>query len=381
LSPRAAATTLAAMKALLPLALLAAFAASAVAADLTFYLGTYTRGDKSKGIYLGKLDAATGKLGAIELAAETANPSFLALSPNAKHLYAVAEGPEGGVTAFSVGEGGKLTKLNSLPAGGAGTCHVWVDATGRNVFAANYSGGSLAAFQTKADGSLAERTAFVQLEGSGPNPKRQQKPAGHAIYSDAENKFVYGCDLGSDQVWSFRLDAAKGTLTPTDPPSGKVPPGGGPRHFAIHPNGRFAYTNNEMTLTVTTFTRDAAKGTLTALDTISTLPPNTPTEGFSTAEIFCHPKGKWLYVSNRGHDTIAVFAIATDGKLTFLEAAPAQVKVPRGFGIDPSGKWLVAGGQNDHRIAVHAIDPQTGRLSFTGQTAEIGAPVCVIFKP
>jgi 6-phosphogluconolactonase len=369
------------MRTLLPLALLCTLAATSLAADATFYLGTYTRGGKSKGIYVGKLDTATGKLGAIELGAETSNPSFLALSPNAKNLYAVAEGSEGGVAAFAVGADGKLTRLNDLPAGGAGTCHVWVDATGQVVLAANYSGGSLAAFRTKPDGSLAERTAFVQLTGSGPNPRRQQKPAGHAIYTDPENKFVYGCDLGSDQVWSFRFDAEKGTLTPTDPPSGKVPPGGGPRHLAIHPNGRFAYTNNELTMSVTTFARDTVKGTLTALDTVSTLPPGTPTEGFSTAEIFCHPTGKWLYVSNRTHDTIAVFAIGADGKPTFLEAAPAQVKIPRGFGIDPSGKWLIAGGQNDHRLAVHAIDQQTGRLTFTGQTAEVGAPVCVLFKP
>jgi 6-phosphogluconolactonase len=369
------------MKSLLPLALLAALTTAALAAPATFYLGTYTRGGKSQGIYVGQLDTATGKLGAIELAAATGNPSFLALSPNGKYLYAVAEAGGGGVAAFAVGADGKLTKLNEQPTGGAGTCHVWVDATGRNVFAANYGGGSLAAFQTKADGSLGERTAFVQLVGSGPNPKRQTKPAGHAIYTDAENKFVYGCDLGSDQVWIFKLDAAKGTLTPTDPPSGRVPPGGGPRHFAIHPSGRYAYTNNEMALSVTAFARDAATGALAPVQTLSTLPEGTPTEGFSTAEIFCHPTGKWLYVSNRGHDTIAVFAIGADGRLTWLEAAPAQVKVPRGFGIDPSGKWIIAGGQNDHRIAVLKIDQATGRLSATGQSAEVGAPVCVIFKP
>ncbi len=369
------------MKSLLPLALLAALTATATAADLTFYLGTYTRGDKSKGIYVGKLDSATGKLGPIELAAETGNPSFLALSPNGKNLYAVAEDGGGGVAAFAVGADGKLTKLNSQSTGGAGTCHVWVDATGRNVFAANYSGGSLAAFQTKPDGSLAERTAFIELEGSGPNPKRQTKSYGHAIYTDAANKFVYGCDLGSDQVWIFSLDAEKGTLTPANPPSAKVPPGGGPRHFAIHPNGRFAYTNNELSMSVTGFTRDAATGALAAIETVSTLPEGTPKEGFSTAEIFCHPTGKWLYVSNRGHDTIAVFAIGRDGKLKFLEAAPAEVKVPRGFAIDPTGRWLITGGQNDHRIAVLAIDQLTGRLTSTGQTAEVGAPVCVLFKP
>jgi len=368
------------MKSLLPLALLAALAASASAAQVTFYLGTYTRGDRSKGIYVGQLDTATGRLAPLQLAAEASNPSFLALSPDGKRLYAVAESGGGGVAAYAVGAAGLLTKLNEKPTGGAGTCHVWVDATGRNVFAANYSGGSLAAFQTEADGSLGERTAFIQLEGSGPNPKRQTKSYGHSIYTDAENKFVYGCDLGSDQVWIFALDAARGTLTPTQPPSAKVPPGSGPRHFAIHPQGRFAYTNNEMAMSVTAFARDPSTGGLTALETVSTLPEGTAIEGLSTAEIFCHPNGRWLYVSNRTHDTIAVFSIATDGRLKFLEAAPAQVKVPRGFAIDPTGRWLIAGGQNDHRIAVLAIDPQTGRLTPTDQSAEVGSPVCVIFQ-
>lgn len=360
--------------------MLAALTSAALAADATFYLGTYTKAGMSKGIYVGKLNTDTGKLAPLELAAEAANPSFVALSPNGKNLYAVAEAGGGGVSAFSVGADGKLAKLNEQPTGGAGTCHVWVDATGKTVFAANYSGGSIAAFQTKGDGSLGERTAFVQFEGSGPDPRRQKQSYGHSIYTDAANRFAYSCDLGSDNVWIFSLDAAKGTLTPTNPPSGKVPPGSGPRHFAIHPNGKFAYTNNEMGMSVTAFSRDGATGALTALETVSTLPDGTATAGLSTAEIFCHPNGKWLYVSNRTHDTIAVFSIAADGKLKWLEAAPALVKVPRGFAIDPTGKWIVAGGQNDNRIAVLKIDQTTGRLTGTDQSAEVGSPVCVLFK-
>ena len=369
------------MKRLLPFPMLAALATAAFAADATFYLGTYTKPGQSQGIYVGKLDTATGKLGPLELAAEAKSPSFVALAPGGKFLYAVAEAGGGGLAAFSVGAGGKLTKLNEQPTGGPGTCHVWVDATGKNVFAANYSGGSIAAFQVKADGSLGERTAFVQLEGSGPDPRRQTKSCGHSIYTDAANKFVYSCDLGSDNVWIFKLDAARGTLTPTNPPSGKVPPGAGPRHLAIHPNGKFAYANNEMGLSVTAFARDAASGALTALETVPTLPEGAPKAGVSTAEIFCHPTGKWLYVSNRGHDTIAVYAIGADGKLQWIEAAPAQVKVPRGFGIDPSGQWLIAGGQNDNRIAVLKIDTATGKLTATDQSAAVGSPVCVLFKP
>lgn len=369
------------MNPLVSLAVATAMTASALAADATFYLGTYTKSGKSKGIYVGKLDTATGKLGAVELAGEAKSPSFVALSPNQKFLYASIEDGGGAVGAFAVGADGKLTTLNTMPSGGAGACHVWVDATGKNVLTANYGGGSIAVFQTRADGSLAERTAFVQFEGSGPDARRQEKPHGHAIYTDAANKFVYACDLGTDNVWTFKFDADKGTLSPANPAAGKVPPGAGPRHLALHPNGKFAYVNNEMALSVTAFSRDTTTGALTVLHTLPTVPEGTERKGLSTAEIFTHPTGKWLYVSNRGHDTIAVYAIGTDGKLAVVEYAPAQVKVPRGFGIDPTGRWLITAGQNDDRIAVLKIDPATGKLSATDQSAEVGSPVCVLFAP
>ena len=366
------------MNPLIPLALVATLTASTVAADVTFYLGTYTKSGKSKGIYIGKLDAETGKLGPVELAGEAKSPSFVALSPDGKSLYASMEDGGGAVGAFAVQPDGKLKSLNSQPSGG-GACHVWVDATGKTVFTANYGGGSIAAFRLQPDGSLGDRSAFVQFEGSGPNKGRQDKPHGHAIYTDAANRFVYSCDLGTDNVWIFKLDAAAGTLTPANPPSGKVPPGAGPRHLALHPNGKFAYVNNEMGLSVTAFSRDEASGALTELQTLPTVPEGTDRTGVSTAEIFTHPTGKWLYVSNRGHDTIAVYAIGGDGRLTYLENAAALVKVPRGFAIDPSGRWLITAGQNDDRIAVLKIDQATGRLTATEQSAEVGAPVCVLF--
>ena len=367
------------MKTLTTMLLALACAATTFGADAVFYIGTYTKSGKSQGVYVSKLDTETGKLAAVELAGEAPSPSFVALSPDGKFLYAAIEAGGGAVAAFAVGAGGKLTKLNQQATGGDGTCHVWVDATGRNVLAANYGGGSIACLRTNADGSLGERSAFVQFEGSGPNLQRQEKPHGHAIYSDAANQIVHACDLGTDNVWTFRFDAAKGTLTPTDPPSGKVPPGGGPRHLAIHPGGKYAYANNELSLSVTAFARDTKTGALTAVQTLPTVPEGTPTAGVSTAEIFCHPTGQWLYVSNRGHDTIAVYAIGAEGKLTWIENAPAQVKVPRGFGIDPSGKWLITAGQEDDRIAVLKIDPSTGQLTPTGQTAEVGSPVCILF--
>ena len=369
------------MKHLLPILAAATLPGAAFCADATFYIGTYTKPGKSEGVYVSKLDTDTGKLGPVELAGKAASPSFLALTPDGKHLYAAIEAGGGSVAAFAVGEGGKLTALNTLPAGGEATCHVWVDATGRNVLAANYSGGSIAGFRTNADGSLGARSAFVQYEGTGPDKARQEKPHAHSIYTDSTNQFVYSCDLGTDNVWTFRFDAAKGALTPADPAAAKVPPGAGPRHLAIHPNGRFAYANNEMGLSVTAFTRDTASGALTAVQTLPTLPEGTVTKGVSTAEIFCHPTGKWLYASNRGHDSIAVYSIAADGKLTWIETAPATVKVPRGFGIDPTGKWLVTAGQEDDKIAVLQIDPATGKLTPNGSTADVGASVCILFQP
>lgn len=361
----------------------ALFTSDMSAADATFYLGTYTKPGKSQGIYVGTLNTDTGKLGPVRLAAEAKNPSFVALSPNGKNLYASGEGsvPGQGMLAFAIQPDGTLKALNTGDTGGAGNCHVWVDATGGTAFAANYGGGSIAAFRLQPDGSLGERSAFVQFTGSSVNPKRQEKPHAHAIYTDPANKFVYSPDLGTDNVWIFKFDAAKGTLAPANPASGKVPPGSGPRHLAFHPNGKLAFTCNEMTLTATAFNRDPETGALQEIHTVSTLPPNTEIKGYSTAETFVHPSGKWLYVSNRTHDTIAVLAIAADGKLTLIENAPAGVKVPRGFGLDPSGKWLIAGGQSDDKIAVHKIDPATGKLTLTGETAEVGAPVCVLFAP
>jgi len=369
------------MKLLLVLGLLAG--CTAMAEPARFYLGTYTGNPLSRGIYTGTLETRTGRLGPIELAAEAASPSFLALSPDQRFLYASTGTGGGSVAAFRVDADSRLTRLNELPAGN-GTCHVAVDATGSNVFAANYSAGSAACFQTGPDGSLHQRTALIQLTGSGPNPERQAHPYLHSMYAGPGNRFVYACDLGTDNVWVFGLDARSGTLTPARPPAGKVPPGSGPRHLAIHPDGRFVYVNGEMAMNVTAFARNADTGALTPVQTLSTLAAGADTNGMTTAEIFCHPSGKWLYVSNRdvanhGRDSFAVFAVGADGKLTWQQDAPAQVKVPRGFGIDPTGQWLLVGGQQDNKIAVLKIDAATGKLSATDQSAIVGAPVCVIF--
>ncbi len=349
-----------------------------IAADLSFYIGTYTKGDLSEGIYHGTLNSETGEAKLLGLAAKAKNPSFVAIHQNRKFLYSVVEDNGGAVGAFAIEKDGTLRTLNLVSTKHSGNCHVWVDSAGKNVFAASYGSGTIASLPIKTDGSLGEPTAIIQHEGTGPDAKRQEKAHAHAVYQNGA--FVYACDLGTDDVFIYKFDAEKGTLTPHTPRSGRVPAGGGPRHLAFHPKGGFAYVNSEMTSAITAFIHDAEKGTLDAIQTLSTLPDDyaTPKES-STAEIHCRPDGKFVYVSNRGHDSIAVFSIGADGKLTSVEIADAKVKVPRGFGISPDGKWLIAGGQNSNDLALHAIDAASGKLTFKSIIAQVGAPVNVEF--
>ncbi|MEK0450987.1 MAG: hypothetical protein RL088_3255 [Verrucomicrobiota bacterium] len=349
-----------------------------IAADLSFYVGTYTKGGASEGIYHGTLNTETGEAKLLGLAGKAENPSFVAIHPNRKFLYAVVEDNGGAVGAFAIEKDGTLRKLNTGSTKHSGNCHVWVDSTGKNALAASYGSGTIASLPIKEDGSLGEATAIIQHVGSGPDKSRQEKPHAHAIYQNGA--FVYACDLGTDDVFIYKFDADKGTLTPHTPKSGRVPAGGGPRHLAFHPKGGFAYVNSEMTSAVTTFVHDAEKGTLDPVQTLSTLPEDYATpKNSSTAEIHCRPDGKFVYVSNRGHDSIAVFAVGADGKLTKVEIADAKVKVPRGFGISPDGKWLIAAGQSSNDLALHAIDAARGKLTFKSIIGKVGAPVNVEF--
>jgi 6-phosphogluconolactonase len=270
--------------------------------------------------------------------------------------------------------------LNRQPARGAAPCHLVVDRAGKNVLVANYSGGNVAVLPIQSDGRLAEATGFVQHKGSGANPRRQEAPHAHSINLDAANRFAVVADLGLDRVMVYRFDGGAGTLTPNDPPSASVEPGSGPRHFAFHPNGRNAYVINEITRTVTAFSYDPRKGALTPFQTISTLPQGAPARG-STAEVQVHPSGKFLYGSNRGHDSIAVFTIGPDGRLTFVEAESTQGKTPRNFGIDPTGTFLLAANQGTDSIVVFRIDAKTGKLTPTGHKADVPTPVCVKVVP
>ncbi len=349
------------------------------------YVGTYT-GTKSKGIYAFRLDAK-GKLTPLGLAAETTSPTFLAVHPNKKFLYAANEMGSfagkrntGAVSAFKIDrQSGKLTLLNQQPSGGGGPCHLVVDETGKWVLAANYGGGSIIALPVKKDGSLGEATAFIQHEGSSVNKQRQERPHAHCISTDPANRFALTCDLGLDKVLVYKFDSKKGTLTPNDPAFASVAPGAGPRHLAFSPNGKFVYVNNEMGNTVTVFAWQPKKGTLTEIQTLPTLPDDFKGSS-STAEIEVHPSGQFVYVSNRGHDSIAAFAAnPKTGKLAPIQHEPTQGKNPRHFAIDPTGKYLIAQNQNSDSIVVFQIDPKTGQLAPTGQTVETGSPVCIKF--
>src|SRR6266571_2621079 len=359
------------------------------AKEFFVYIGTYT-GGKSKGIYVARFDSASGRLGAPELAAETVSPSFLAIHPNQRFLYAANETGDfagkksGAVSAFVIdSHSGKLSPLNQQPSGGDGPCHVAVDKTGKTLLVANYGGGSVEAVPIKLDGSLDAPATFVQHHGSSVDKQRQQEPHGHFIATDAANRFALACDLGLDKVVVYKFDPANSSLVANDPPSASVAPGSGPRHLVFHSGGRYAYVINEMKCTMTAFSYDPERGELKELQTLSTLPEGeTVKPNYSTAEVETHPSGKFLYGSNRGHDSIVVFATdPATGKLTYIENASTQGKTPRSFGIDPTGNYLLAANQDSENVVVFRIDQNTGRLASTATSMEVGKPVCVKFVP
>jgi 6-phosphogluconolactonase len=371
-------------------AVLAALAnlSSARAADgkeLLAFFGTYTNNGKSKGIYCYKLDLATGKLTSVGVTEGIKNPSFLAIHPSGNFLYAVSEvsdadgKPGGAVTAFSLDrKSGALKALNHQSSEGAGPCYVATDKTGKVALAANYGSGSVASMPIKSDGSLEKAASAIQHEGSSVTKGRQDGPHAHSINVSPDNRFAIAADLGLDKLLIYKLDLAKGTLTANDPAFTATPPGGGPRHFAFHPSGRFAYNCNEILSSVTAYTYDAAKGSLTQIQTIATLPEET--KGNSTAEIQAHPSGKFVYCSNRGHDSLAIFTVdEKTGKLTAAGHQKTAGRTPRNFGIDPTGAYIVACNQNTDNVAVFKVDQTTGKLTQVGESINIPSAVCVKF--
>ena len=362
-------------------------ASKTLAGTCLVFVGTYT-GPKSQGIHAYRLDLASGQCTPLGLAAAVKSPSFLAVHPNRKFLYSVNEiddfekKPAGGVSAFAVDkETGKLQFLNHQSSQGAGPCHLVVDKSGRTVLVANYGGGSVAALPIGPDGKLSPATSFIQHVGSSANPARQKEPHAHSINVDLGNRFAVAADLGLDKVLVYRLDPAASKLAANDPPSTTVKPGSGPRHFAFHTSGKFAYVINEILCTVTAFAYDGQRGQLTERQTISTLPAGVDLKPeYSTAEVQVHPSGKFVYGSNRGHDSITVFAVdQADGTLRPIENKSTGGKTPRGFGIDPTGHFLLAGNQDSHTITVFRIDQEIGKLTATGKPLEVGSPVCVKF--
>ncbi len=355
------------------------------------YIGTYTRGTstmqgRAEGIYVGQLDPTTGALTLVHTTPGVVNPSYLAIDPRHRYLYAVNEvleldgQPSGGVSAFAIDPAtGALTFLNRQLSHGTDPCHLTVDQTGQYVLVANYTSGSVAVLPIGSEGQLHDACDVHQHVGSSVHPQRQQGPHAHSINLDPSNRFALVCDLGLDQVLIYRFDPSRGTLTPHEPPSVSAAPGAGPRHLDVHPSRRFVYVINEIGSTLTAYAYDETRGTLSEIQSLSTLPP-----GFTgtnhTADVHVHPSGAFVYGSNRGHDSIVIFAVdARTGRLTYVGHESTRGQTPRNFGIDPTGTFLLAANQRTDTIVTFRIDQETGKLSPTGHVANVPTPVCLKF--
>jgi len=356
------------------------------------YVGTYTQAlphvdGKAEGIYVFTLEPASGALNLVGVTPGVVNPSFLALDPTGRFLYAVNETsetdgqPTGGVSAFAIDPTTRLPRfLNRQSSHGTDPCHLTVDRTGRFVVVANHGSGSVACYPIQADGSLGPASDVVQHAGSSVHPQHQRGPHAHSANLDPTNRFVLICDKGIDKVMVYRLDPSKGKLVPSDPPFALARPGSAPRHLAFHPTRPFAFVINELASTLTAFGFDAETGALHEIQTVSTLPPGYA-ERNSTADVHVHPSGRFVYGSNRGHDSIASFAVdQRSGRLTPLGHQSTQGAVPRNFAIDPSGTLLLAANQNSDSIVAFRIDPVNGALTPTGAVTEVPTPVCITFR-
>jgi 6-phosphogluconolactonase len=353
--------------------------------ELLLYVGTYTSG-KSEGIYVYKFDLSSGELKHLATAKGVVNPSFLAVDPQRQHLYAVNEieevggKPGGALSAFSIDNGtGNLQFLNQQPSLGSDPCHLIVDKSGRFILVANYGGGNAAVLPLQ-NGNLGPPVDMVQHGGSSVNPERQKGPHAHNVVLDRANRHAFVVDLGLDKIMIYRFDSRSGKLTPNSAPWVKLKPGAGPRHFTFHPNDRFAYVINELDSTLTAFNYDSGSGSLKELQTVSTLPMGFSGENTS-ADVHVSPSGKFLYGSNRGHDSIVVFSIDQNtGRLTFVEHVSTEGKTPRNFTIDPTGAFLLAANQKSDNVVTFKIDATSGRLRRTGHVAEIPTPVCLVLS-
>jgi 6-phosphogluconolactonase len=353
--------------------------------ELLLYVGTYTTG-KSEGIYLYRFNRTSGELNHVATTKGVVNPSFLTLGPKRRFLYAVNEveefqgKPSGAVSAFAIDQkSGELRFLNQQPTLGGAPCYVDVDDRGRFVLIANYAGGNVSVLPVQDDGRLRAVTDLKQDQGSSSNKERQEGPHSHCIVLDADNRFAYSCDLGTDKIMIYRFDKGNGKLVPNEQPFFQVKSGAGPRHLTFHPQQNYMYVLNELHSTVSAFVRDPKKGNLRELQTISSLPAEFKAEN-TGADIHISPDGQFLYCSNRGHDSIAAFKInSATGSLTPAGHTGTQGSTPRNFTIDPSGQFLLVANQNSNTIVVFRIDSKTGQLNANKNVAEVPSPVCLKF--
>jgi 6-phosphogluconolactonase len=347
------------------------------------YVGTYTRSGRSQGIYVFERDPETGAL-TLRHTVAAVDPSFLTFDPHRRFLFAVSEGlglDGGGAASFKLDAAtGGLTLLSEQPSLGGEPCHLCCDPTGRWLLVANHEHGSVVVLPIDADGRLGPVSDFRQHAGSGPGPT-QEGPHAHHVTFDLPGRRVLVADKGIDKMMLYQLDGDTGKLVPNDPPFGSLHPGAAPRHLAFHPSGRYAYVNGEADMTITAFSYDDQRGALDELHFLPTLPPGASRDGCSTAEIEVEPAGRFAYVSNRGHDSIAIFAIdQATGRLTVAGHVPTQGRTPRNFAVDPTGTFLYVGNQNSDTIVHFRIDHSSGQLIPTGDVTSVGAPVCILFS-
>lgn len=350
------------------------------------YVGTYSVRD-SKGIYVFEFNRAKGSLKLIQTIEDVESPSYMEIHPNGQYLYAVNGGsisPDdngGSVTAYTIDQKtGKLTFLNHVSSQGKGPCHISIDKTGEWVFISNYSESNFVVLPILQDGSLGAAFDAKKYSGTGPNKERQEQPHIHSATLAGSNKFIYVSDLGTDNIYTYSIDLKEGKINPAAPPATTVVPGAGPRHFAFHPSGKFAYSAEELTSTVAAFAVNQTTGALTILqDTVRSL-PKTFKEFNKAADIHTDPQGKFLYMSNRGHDALAIYNIGTNGKIKLAGYQKTLGKTPRNFLVDPKGKYVLVANQDSDNIVIFKANAKTGLLTYTKNQAKVPSPVCLKLK-
>ncbi|WPP49547.1 lactonase family protein [Catalinimonas niigatensis] len=347
------------------------------------YVGTYSdRG--SQGIYVLEFDRTNGKLTEIQTLDDKESPSFLEVHPNGKYLYAVyregmnANDKSGTVTAFEIDSAsGKLSKLNEQSSEGGGPCHVSIDPKGKLAYVSNYGGGNLAIYPIREDGSLGEASDRIQHHGSSVNENRQKEPHMHSIIPSENGKFIYASDLGIDKIMIYQPDRKSGKLSPAKTPYAASTPGAGPRHFTFHPDGKLAFSIEELSSTIASYSVDKNSGALTPIDQVATLPEDAQTQSNTTADIHVSPDGKFVYGSNRGHDSIVIYKIDPSGKMSYVDHEPTKGAHPRNFCMDDKGEFVFVANRDDDNVVVFKRDAATGKLSYTGNQAKVPAAVCV----